>query len=303
MNFDQRRTEARKAARHLGDDELHTAVDALEQVKKRPSYRRMAPERLPTGPIPRYEFQTPHDELLSGHDCVDTVMIDTRRISRLLGDRSNLGEWLLTEEPDIITTTTFTDRALFDISWDDEAELVAKLEPALHSPCDYPVYPEMSLRGRLENIQDMIHGVYSLAEQLWHTDTRILPLVKGVSPFELRIFSQTLFSGDFPYFAFYAAQYYGNGIGNPLRYIQKDLYEAVDICDPDGVLLIGPQSPSTLSTLPSVVQSAAGLRIIQQSLDADDRYETYCDLSEKMSNALISNQKRLSEYSDREAAA
>lgn len=216
-------------------------------------------EEAPKGPVLLMEKQEAHDQFHRGNPHDLTVLLRLTTVITLV----NLGETAESrfgEKVTVITTTTINDKILSDLEWADELGFIRDFNPDFHIPCDYPVYKEDDPILRRKHVLKCLKGMIWMAQKLYGSKTKILPLVKGETPHERRLCYQVFKHLGINYCVFYGTQYFTANIG--FKKLQEDLRTVVSEAPNLKIMLIGLQSPRRLKQLPPQIVAAAGQRWI-----------------------------------------
>lgn len=219
---------------------------------------RSSPPGLPLGFVPRVEKTAQQLTIVHGSQVVPWIMLDLDAAERFT--RENTTASMIFPSGRVITTSTIHDHKLRAYHLERETEVVKAFRPALHIPCDRPVYAEENPEGRAWFIDSMVHSTLLLRDELRGTGTCLVPLVKGIDTSEwIRSFSPLIHEG-FPGFAFYVKQYFGAGLGKRDLGMVHDVRGVISTCGMPYLLLVGYQSETRRSELPPAVKAFAGHR-------------------------------------------
>lgn len=162
----------------------------------------------------------------------------------------------------LVAASIAPDEYLYDLSLENELEPVLDVAPHWYLPFDVPTYKDgdMDPEQRQRNLDDYIFGVHRAVEVLREAEsrTRVLPLLKGVYPEELRRCYELISSIADGYVGVYVGQFFGPSVGNRINHCREWLRTIDAVCDPAGIVLIGLSSPNYLRGLPQSVVAAAG---------------------------------------------
>lgn len=213
---------------------------------------------LPRGFVPRVEKTNRQLSVIRGTHSVPWIMFDIDAAERFFRAGQTAHE--IFPEGWVITTSTVHDRKLVQYHLDREFEVVSGFRPALHIPCDRPVYVEENPEGRAWFIDGMVRSTLSLRDGLRGTGIHLLPLVKGVDALEWTRSFMPLAREGFPGFAFYVKQYFGAGLGKRDLKMVQDVRGVVSTCGMPYLMLVGYQSEARMLNLPPAVKAFAGQR-------------------------------------------
>jgi len=211
--------------------------------------------KVPVGPAVSAERQKAHEEVLRGDAGFRNMVLKLDQVRRALKKGSTSSDYL-DGAYTFVSTSTMQDAKTKDLGWREEADLVRKFRPAFHIPTDYPVYESDSVAVREENIRRLLDGTDWMIQELADTRTRVLPLLKGVTPGEREVFYRMFRERGFETCAFYGTQYFTQGPG--LQALNRDLHRVQAEAPELRVFLIGLLSPKYLNRVPSNVVGAAG---------------------------------------------
>jgi hypothetical protein len=256
--------------------------------------------RIPTGPAVLAEKQQAHEDVLCGSTGFDMVVLKLDAVRRAVKEGYTSSTYLGGDYL-IVSTSTMNDETIADLDWKEELRTVREFRPAIHIPTDYPVYEVDQASVREENIKRLLRGTHWMGNKLSDVSTRVLPLLKGVTPGEREQFYQQFQQMGLGECAFYGTQYFTEGPGfselnGQLRKIQG---EAPDL----SVFLIGLLSPQYLEELPSNVVGSAGqaqwrkrIGLRDPTVDLDEMRERSVGLANKAAEALNAGQTSLNSY-------
>lgn len=256
---------------------------------------------LPDDPgvvIPRLERTIAHKEFARGNHYISVVMISVEAAKRFV----ERGETAGSAFPDalVAVTTTIHDEQLEWWYPDREVDLVRDFQPDIYLPCDRPVYAVDRPAERRDTIQRYLNDLTDVAGRLSKDPVAIVPLVKGITESERQRCYQTFRQLGLDRWAYYCAQYFL--YGNRGEDLVRDVHSVVKEGSPRGLVLVGLQSGSYLSRMPSEVFAAAGKRWIGQSnlrndaLDMPQIQRHYGTWKRQIENILDGGQTHLNDY-------
>lgn len=187
-------------------------------------------------------------------------------------------------ETDVIITSTITDRKLATYTFEDELRIIHALQPKWVLPFDFPVYGDMNPEKRMEHTQQVAAGaedmqyvlsdlpddeinrvceIKDLPRELVERvqNTSVIPLLKGTTPEERAVVTDTATRMNAPLVAKYGVQYMTVGSNGSYPELCRDLEAIHDETDGYPTLIIGLLSPSgrySLEGVPDSVVAAAG---------------------------------------------
>ena len=207
-----------------------------------------------TGPIPRLEPKRTQVEVTQESEAIPSVMIDEHYVD-LFQQKGWTPESL---GVDVILTSTFSDEELELWFPDREVTVATEYGAAAIVPCDVPVYSDDSKMLRVETVEIYAENLADVIPRFRDHGIEVVPLVKGVTPYERGFCYQVFDHYDIHRIAFYCGQYfsYGYRFSDLMIRVQQIAQEY----DPDDILLIGLQSENLLPQLPPAVSGAAGMR-------------------------------------------
>lgn len=210
---------------------------------------------VPAGPSVLAERQKTHEQVLRGDTGFENVVLKLDQVRRAVKKGYTASEYLGGDYT-FISTSTMADRKTDDLGWDEEADWVRRFGPQFHIPTDYPVYSSDPVAVREGNISNITDGMRWMISELAATKTRVLPLLKGITPGEREVFYNLFREFGLDGCAFYGTQYFTQGPGFP--HLNRDLHRVQSEFSNLDVFLIGLLSPRCLSKAPSNVVGAAG---------------------------------------------
>lgn len=208
--------------------------------------------------IPRVEAQRAHQEFVQAARP-PTVMMKITHARRLYRQDETFDSFFY-PGIEVITTTTINDTQLNLLPWEEEWNIVREMNPDYHIPTDYSDYASQPFEERQENIEKCLEGAVWMSQKINDNDdveTKLLPLLKGVTPEERELCYQVFEGIGWDTAAFYATRYFTAGRGNNITALVDDLETIHSETDID-IFLIGLLSPQYLSRLPTNVTAAAG---------------------------------------------
>ncbi len=287
------------------------AVSPLEELKK---HKMRCEQRAPIGAtefavgsplpdnpgvvIPRVERSTFHEEFVRENHHISVVMISVEAARRFVEQ----GETAASAFPDVFVavTTTIHDERLEWWYPDREVGLVRDFQPDIYLPCDRPVYASDRPAERRDTIRRYLNDLADVTDRLAEAPIAIIPLVKGVTESERHRCYQEFRTLGLDRWAYYCAQYFL--YGNRGEDLVQDVHSVVQEGSPRGLVLVGLQSGSYLSRMPSEVFAAAGKRWIDQSnlrddaLDMQQIQQNYGTWKRQIKNILDGGQTHLGDY-------
>lgn len=250
-------------------------------------FNTVSTDEAPTGPVLLIERQEAHDRFHQDHPRQLTVLLRITAIKTLV-NKGETAESYFGERVTVITTTTINDRLLSNLGWEDELEFVKQFQPDFHIPCDYPVYKDDDPLLRRKHVLKCLEGTIWMANHLYGTVTRVIPLLKGVTPHERRLCYQVFQYLGVQYCVFYGTQYFTANIG--FYQLQEDLRTVVSEAPYLQMMLIGLQAPHRLHQLPPHIVAAAGQRWINavqlREIAYEQSQERYTQMEDNINDAL-----------------
>ena len=216
---------------------------------------------FPTGMHPVVEQDSLHREFFGTNQLTSTAVMDICQLKRMATTGTTTKD-LLGYDATLISTTTVGDEILYDLSIEEELEIVCTVQPNLHIGFDCPVYKQgdMPADRRRQNIQNYIDGINWLHDRLADTEISILPLLKATCPEEYAWCYEEIEHICNGSVAYYSGQYFGPAVGCRNKQLRQDLWEIDATCQPTGIFLLGLLSPRYLRPLPGSVVAASGLQ-------------------------------------------
>ena len=237
------------------DSRTATGSDRAGQTRKAADF---GSATLPVGLIPRVEWSASQVKFLRESSHVKVVMLDMDAADRLVSrglDSTCFGPHIR-----IVTTSTIEDATLTQYRVNREVELVKRFHPAWHVACDRPVYLSDDPKSRRLKIDWAVESFAAFREALVDTSTVPLPLIKGVTGEEWARCIDLYRQAGATAFAYYGAQYFGQGRGRRQAELVDDVRTMISGSGLGYLLLIGVQSPNLLSRFPPQVRAFAGMR-------------------------------------------
>lgn len=240
---------------------------------------------------PKVENNISHKKFVN-ISAPDTVLMDILS-ARQLVKRNETADSYFTSSTDVITTTTIPDDKLEMVRWKDEEEIVKQFKPTYHIPTDYSIYRNEPLQKRVSKIQKCIQGTQYFVSTFSGTQTTILPLIKGFTQTERRLYTQFIDQLDPEYVVFYGTQYFLQSLG--ISQLVSDLEYVTQSISQD-IFLIGLLSPNYLEKVPQQVAATSGLnqwknRIKPTGNSPDEIRTRYTQLSSAVEQSLKMNPK------------
>jgi hypothetical protein len=201
----------------------------------------------PRGPVLLIERQKAHERFYEDYPRQLTVLLRITHVKTLV-KKGETADSYFGEHVTVITTTTINDRLLSNLNWVDELDLIRQFHPDFHIPCDYPVYKDNDPLLRRKHVLKCLKGTIWMANNLYGTKTRVIPLLKGETPHERELCYQVFQYLDTRYCAFYGTQYFTANIG--FYQLLEDLRTVVSESPHLQLMLIGLQAPHRLEQLP-----------------------------------------------------
>ena len=215
----------------------------------------------PHGMIPRVEAHKHHRRFVS-EVRPSVAMLKLMDARRLVGRGETAGSYF-GPETTVIVSSTQNDASLAENRWTDEFDVLRRFKPDYCIPADYPCYEDDPREVRMENVKDCMRGTVYLREKIADTpglNTRVVPLIKGMSPRERRVCYSVFREYEWEYAAVYGTQYFTGGQGGRVWELANDVESIVDETNGElDLLLIGSLATFTLSKMPSEVVAAAGM--------------------------------------------
>jgi hypothetical protein len=245
----------------------------------------------PRGAIPSVEPYHSYSAFLQAVEP-DYALLKYTDMRKLL-TRGETADSYFPDATEVITTTTIRDTQLNLVSWERELERVLAFQPDYHIPADYSTYENQAVADRSRNVLHCMEGLLWMQRQLREHDseTRLIPLVKGVTPEERALCYEVFDRAGFTdYCAFYGTQYFSGGAGIRIDELVTDL-DAVAAEQDRDIFLIGLLSPNYLERVPEQVVAAAGQTAWRQQIapttqDANEMQAFWNDFTEEVSQAL-----------------
>jgi len=224
-------------------------------------------QSVPTGPSAIIERQEAHEELFDGSTGFGCVVMKLNHAQRAI-KQGYEADTYLSSDYTVVTTSTMNGHELLDWGWEKERDVVRGFNPDFHIPVDYPVYRDHSVAVREQNIRDCVEGTAWMKDQLSDIETRILPLLKGVSAAEREIFYRAFERMGFDGCALYGTQYFTQGPN--FSALNDDLHTVSSEAPELDVFLIGLLAPDYVEKLPSNVVGVAGLQKWRRTVQLRD---------------------------------
>ncbi len=244
---------------------------------------------FPIGFIARFEPH--HKKYFNGNSPIKYLLLRIDDVNRLLRKNKTADSF---KDYKIITTTTIEDKKLEKLKWESERDIVLNFKPDFHIPADHPVYINMDEKIRLSNITDCMDGTKWMVRELAHTNTKILPLIKGTTREERKICYKTFKELHINYCVYYGAQYFGKSVGNQFHLLNHHIRQITSESPRCGILLIGLLSPEYLIKLPPQVIAAAGSKWIHECAKCFNNINKYNrklqELKQKVESSLCTGQ-------------
>lgn len=256
---------------------------------------------LPDNPgvvVPRLERSTTHQKFTRGNPHISVVMISVEAARRFVERDVTAASAF----PDMLVavTTTIHDEKLEWWYPEREVSLVRDFQPDIYLPCDRPVYAGDRPAERRDTIRRYLRDLDDVTGRLADTPVGIVPLVKGVTESERRRCYQKFRELGLDRWAYYCAQYFL--YGNRGESLVQDVHSIAREGSPRGLMLVGLQSGSYLSRMPTEVFAAAGKRWISQSnlrndaLSMQQIQRHYGTWKRQIERILDGGQTRLTDY-------
>lgn len=219
--------------------------------------------------------------------------------ARRIVKRGETAESYFTPNLSVITTTTVADNELFCLPWEKELEIIQDFGPDYHIPADASVYEGQETGEREELVRQSLRGFLFFHDEL--TDNPgafsdeppvLIPLIKGISDYELDLCFRVLHSKKVQLAAFYATQYFTGG--NHARHYElvDDLEHISEIMPPNlRLLTIGTLGLKLLAKFPDTVVAAAGQnqwrkRITPRKQTHEEMIRAYVPFAEDVNQTL-----------------
>jgi hypothetical protein len=254
-----------------------------------------APQDLPRGIIPVYEYQGAHTDFVEAVRPA-RVLISRMAVRRMLA--LNLTAKSQFPRPTtVIVTSTVPDSNIGLATWGREFEQIKRFEPDYYIPADTSVYEEYSIKRKTEQVIDHLRGYTKISEMIddeSHTFTHdppvTIPLIKTTNEGLLHHTFDIMQSQGDTMAAFYATQYLtGDAHWGDLVSDLKTIAESA----PDWleILVVGCLGQYVLNELPSQVVAASGLnqwreRIKPQKQTKEEMNEKFQSLGEEVHSVL-----------------
>ena len=210
------------------------------------------------------------------------------------------------DQTTVITSTTVRDEYLSDLTMDQEERVVRGTKPEFHIPGDVPVYERNDRQVRKERISECMRRTVDMAQRLESTDTKILPLIKGVNPEEWSLVSSVFRQLGVNYGVFYGVQYFTDK-GGFVR-LKDHLDQITSEMPFVEIMTIGPMAPKQVRELPDSVTATSGLhqwlkRTNLRDVSYLESWQRYERLKEEVRSALESRQAELTDWTESQGAA
>lgn len=207
-----------------------------------------------TGPIPRLEPKLDQVAVTQQTTGIPTAMIDERYVSQF----KDKGWTPDTLNADVVLTSTFDDEDTELWFPDREVDIAVNYGAAGIVPCDVPVYDTDSQAVRVETIRTYRETLADIIPRLRDHGIEVIPLVKGVTPYERDICYELFDHYGITRVAYYCGQYFSYGYR--FQELVPRLQEIALEYEPDNILAIALQSENLLPQVPPEVTGAAGQR-------------------------------------------
>ena len=226
------------------------------------NHRTLTYSGCPVGNIHRIEGKQAEVEFIRRQEDIRFVMLNIDSAKNMLSagmDASHFGPRVR-----VITTSTIHDNRLPYFYTAKEAEVVRNFGPTWHVPCDRPIYSLQEPKERLWYLKNQIESTIEMKHLLAGTETRMIPLLKWITPDELLLCYDSLVRHEFEEFSYYSVQYFGRSRGNNRRQLIADVRQMITLLEIDYLLLIGLQSEALIRYLPKQVRAYASLNLVRE---------------------------------------
>lgn len=202
----------------------------------------------------------PHGKFLrfnEGNQLVKHLMVNYSKAKKAFKNRSGRFDALLESHQTLTITGTEDDLDTLERPVWDVLDFFEEIERELRYIPDWSwVYKKkMTPSDRRESLDDYttrIDELYEGAETIGLDHVEFIPLAKGLHDGHFIKLVETFDRWDVDRIAIYVAQ-----TGSLTRLVNR-IDQAIDVLDPEGVLVIGRQSPEDVAKLPDRVDGVAG---------------------------------------------
>jgi hypothetical protein len=250
------------------------------------------------GVVARAEKYWKHERFFGPRNrAVDTVMFPLTAARSVVNQHGN-ADTFFGPRTTVVTDNFVQDGILESFDKTEKREILRQFSPDYHIPEVRSVYSHHDEAEQQRRIDTAMEETEWIASELADTPTKILVQMKGWKRWHFKRCLSKLRTLSTDFCVFYGSGYAGPGIGNRLYDLIDDSKTMIRVVDPEGVLLVGRQSPRDLRKFPPEVVAAAGKRWIEESEQDDGLYsqEQFRTWADSVEPTLGSGQTRIGTF-------